>query len=84
MVTATTADGILTFRRSPLPWRVASEASDGHDFPSGWHLKHRMVAASPAEDNSRTVNQFTGTVIAQILSPGERTQVRASVKHKLD
>jgi hypothetical protein len=32
----------------------------------------------------RTVNRITETVIAKILSPGERTQVRASVKHKLN
>ena len=30
----------------------------------------------------RTVNQITETVIAKILSSGERTQVRAGVKHK--
>ena len=30
----------------------------------------------------RTVNRITETVIAKILSPGERTQVRAGVKHK--
>jgi hypothetical protein len=31
---------------------------------------------------SRTVNRITETVIGKILSSGERTQVRAGVKHK--
>src|ERR1035441_8396502 len=46
--------------------------------------RRRRIVRRPLENPragiGRTVNQITEAVIAKILSPGERTQVRAGVK----
>ena len=51
---------------------------------SGATSGRRRIVRRPLENShagiGRTVNQITETVIAKILSPGERTQVRAGVK----
>src|ERR1035438_7109238 len=43
----------------------------------------RLLPAGKRTDlASRTVNRITGSMMVKILSPGERTQVRAGGKHK--